>query len=233
MQVKIRERNIIAVAGAADDVGTSFVCGLLAAQYGSAGRGKFGLHEQNDSVTLAELGKPYFYAALGFEKKFAIRGFTSYKQLIQKGCSVRELDNTIDGINWAVLKPDEAAPDVPELFRLIYNLPGDNIILDCSGLSNELKLNVLAEADRSIVVIDPLPSRLIEAYSFIENVRLKLPKAELLVNKMNKGVHKNELKRFLGSKDFDELPLYDQSLVYKAEYNCKLPFEFIDNIPFI
>ena len=240
--MKIKERKLIAVAGSAEDVGTSFVCGLLAAQYkthcrgmNTPERGRISLTERRrgeESITLAELGKPYFYGALGFEKRFAIRGFVSYTQLLQNG-SVQELNNTADGINWAVLSPQDAAPDTPELFRLIYNLPGDNVILDCSGLSDEVKLNVLAEADRAIVVIDPLPTRLLEAYSFLEDVRLRLPKAELLVNKMNKGVHKNELKRFLGGAGFSELPLYDQSGIYKAEYNCRLPAEFIDNIPLI
>ena len=36
-------------------------------------------------MTLAELGRPYFYRALGMEKRFVIRNFRPYRELLRSG----------------------------------------------------------------------------------------------------------------------------------------------------
>ena len=213
----MKERYTIAVAGASAGSGASFLCGLLA-----------GRHAKSEKTTLAELGNPYFYGALGMERKFAMRGFQSYIKLLESGKSVRTLQNVQDSINWALLMPGEHAPEAAALFRFMNNVPGETVIFDCSGMDDELLWNVLPEADHVYAVIDPMPSKLLEAYARLERIKLNFPDAELVVNKMNSGVHKGELRRFLGSRSFREIPLVDPSLLYKAEYNCVLPSSFLD-----
>jgi len=211
----MKEAVKIAVLPASPGAGASFVSGITALMLSQTTKLK---------VTLAELGHPYFYQALGMEKRFVVRNFIPYRELLKSGKSVRELDNYEEGINWALLRPgkDEAPPPA-ELFRFIYNVPGETVILDCSGLDRESMVNVLAEAERKIVVVDPLPTKLMENYSFLGDLRLKFPDAIYLANKMNRGVNKGEFSRFLGTKNYISLPALDTDLIYRAEYACVLP----------
>ncbi len=175
-------------------------------------------------LTLAELGHPYFYISLGMEKRFVLRRFIPYRELLKNGKSIRELNNVEEGINWALLRPgkDESPPPA-ELFRFIYNVPGDIVILDCSGLDQATAMNVLAEADKKIIVVDPLPTKLMEHYSFLAELRLKFEDALYVANKMNKGVHRTEFGRFLGTKNYIPLPAVSAEAVYRPEYACMLP----------
>ena len=212
-ELPVREVTRIAVAGICRGAGASFVSGLLARQLAGQGR-----------LTLAELGKSYFYAATGMEKRFAARPFAFYSRLIETGKGVKSVYNLEDGINWALREPGSAPEKEPStIFRCFSSLPGDIVIGDCSGLERELSFAVLAEADKAVVVVDPMPSALFEAFDFIEDVRLRLPQAVIVVNKMNPGVHQGELRRFLGTRDYISLPLLPGQLLYKAEYNCMLP----------
>lgn len=211
----MRESLRIAVVPASEKAGASFVSGLLA-------RHLSGVTERR--LTLAELGRPYFYISLRMEKRFVMRRFIPYCELLKNGKSLRELNNVEEGINWALLRPGkDQSPPPAELFRFIYNVPGDIIILDCSGLERDKAMNVMAEADRKIIVVDPLPTKLMEYYSFLSELRLKFGDAVYVANKMNRGVHINEFARFLGTKNYIPLPAVKTEHIYKAEYACILP----------
>ena len=209
-----RETVRVAVCGASRGAGVSFICGILAAELSSSHR-----------VTVAELGKPYFYTALGMEKRFASRPFAFYSSLIENGKSLKSVYNVGESINWAVRHPrDTGAMEAASLFRCFANIPGEIIVFDCSGLEPDLAKSVMAEADCRIVVIDPMPSALFDAFAFLEDVRLRFPDSVIAVNKMNDGVHRGELSRFLGSKECVSIPFVTPELLYKAEYNCMLPY---------
>lgn len=216
----MKERFTIAVADASPGCGASFICGLLAAQ-----------KCRTESVSLVELGKPYFYAALGMDRRFSLRSFQSYVKMLESGKGIRSISNMDEKVNWILLRPEEKAPEGPELFRLISSVPGETVIFDCSGVSDELLKQILPEMDKVYMAVDPLPTKLLGSYRRLEIFRLLLPEMELVVNKMNSGVHKSELRRFLGSRNFSELPLVDPSILYKAEYNCLLPSYFLGEDP--
>jgi hypothetical protein len=78
--------------------------------------------------------------------------------------------------------------------------------------------------DAVICVVDPIPSGLIPAASEIERLRLKCPRGIWVINKMNRGVHRGELKRFLGGVDWIEIPYLAPEHLYRAQYNCVLPY---------
>ncbi len=203
----------IAVLGASRGAGCSFACGLLAREL--SGRGL---------VTLAELGSPYFYAAMGMERRFVTRPFAFYSAIINNGGALKTVCNMEEGINWALKaqkEPDSAEPLA--VLRCFMNIPGDIIVFDCGGLEKQTAKSIMEEADSAVVVIDPMPSRLFEGFELLEELRLRIPKLICVVNKMNGGVHRGELKRFLGSGDYIALPLLDGSLLYRAEFSCMLP----------
>ncbi len=207
----------IAVAGAAAGSGASFVAGLLV----------FGLRALG-SVSLTELGEAHFYDALAFEKRF-LRGFTDFFSGLRQGAHFCGEKNIYEGINWIVRKSgdnDSLAP--PELFRALYMPKEEYCVFDCSGLDAQSSLALLAEAEHQIAVIDPLPSSLSRSRDFLERLRLSLPEALIIVNKMNPGVHRAELEHFLGTKNYISLPLEPPQHIYKAEYNA-LPFPKLYN----
>ena len=210
----MRDAVRIAVVPASGSAGASFVSGLIAGML---------TEKTKKQVTLAELGHPYFYDALFLEQVFALKSFTPYRELLRNGSSVRELSNRHLGINWAVLRRGDDAAPPQELFRFIYNVPGDYIVMDCSGLDSEAMINVLADSDRKIIIIDPLPTKLIGSFPFLGELRLKFPDAVYVANKMNRAVHKPEFAKMIGTKNYIPLPAVSAEAVYSAEYGKMLP----------
>ena len=203
-----------AVVPASPGAGASFVCGKLAS-------------EAKKPKAVVELGSSGFYLSLNLQKRFSGKLFSFYEELMQ-GCSVKDISNPYSGINWLVRKPGKQEPlSESALLRICSNAPEGNVFFDFSGLDEDRIFMLLPEMDRVILVIDPLPSKLIASASFIENLSLICPQREIIVNKMNKGVFRKELEKFLGKCEYTEIPFIDPSIVYKAEYNCILPQYFV------
>lgn len=179
------------------------------------------------AVTLAELGKPYFYDAFAFAGKFAITGFCDYFSAAEKRRRLSGLSNAWSGINWAVRKtlPGEPSKQLSPstLFRLINSLPGNYLVLDCSSLSGEPLSELLADSDEIFIVVDPLPGKLLPGTHSLQRLRLKFPESRIVVNKMNPGVNRAEFEKYLGSSDYIRLPALDAKTIYKAEYSCIPP----------
>ena len=202
----------VAVVGACRDAGASFVSGQILKNGLLEGRTPEGLR------TLCELGTPYFYTALGFDKRFAGRkfyGFSSHGK--------HEL-NTEMGYNWYVRMPDELSLDSGLIFKSFYSASGSMVVYDCSGLSGEdVLFDVLDGADIVYLVIDPLPTRLIGSQRFTEKLRESFPGTQLVVNKFAKGIHRGELAAFLGTSAYHKVDFFPAERIYRAEYNCLLP----------
>jgi len=217
-----------AVTGLVPGCGASFAAGLEVCRLAALdhGKGRFAdsVPDHGFSCTLAELGTPYFYNALNMEKRFADGSFVFYEELLQKRRPLLGIKNLYRGINMLLRAPQSV--DFPSAL-CACKMPGEQVVFDLSGAPDELLDEVLPEMDRIIIVIDPLPTKLLAGYERLEKLRLLYPDAQLLVNKMNKGVHSAQLTRFLGTGSFSSLPFYPSELVYRAEYNCVLPAELI------
>jgi len=204
----------IAVASGCRCCGVSFVCAFLAN----------GL-KPHGSVSISEPGRPYFYTAMDLEKHFLYRGFEHSYEKLRAGEKL-SFSNTYNGINWIVRMPEDYKKlSSAELFRSFYMTNCDYNIIDCSGLSNDESLGIMAESDYSVSVVDPLPSRLLESLQFIENSRLCLKNNTLLVNKLNDGIYTNELNRFLGTKSYFSIASVPAVYIYKSEYAGKFVME--------
>ncbi len=211
---EIPDKLRIGVAGFSPGAGASFTAGLIASRAASA-----------EKTSLIELGAPYFYLALGMEKRFAGREFRFFRRCLEGKESIRRLDNTEESINWLLREPRDRDPLPPQqLFRLINAAPGAVCVFDCSGLSGDTLEDVLAEMDSVVLVCDPLPSALIGHYRSIDRLQILFPDAIRVLNKMNPGVHKTELKRFLARKDYLTIPMLEPRIIYEAEYSCCLPY---------
>ena len=205
-----------AVAGLSPGCGVSFVSGLVAA--GTAALPGAESYASDCGCTLAELGTPYFYTALNIEKRFAEGDFVFYEDVLEKRRSLLTVKNCFRRLDLMLRRPDAAGP-APSVCAC--KMPGQQVVFDLSGLAEEDLDEVLPEMDRILIVIDPLPSRLLPAEKKLRSLILKYPDARLVANRMNKGVPAAELRRFLGGS-FISLPFVDPALVYKAEYGCEL-----------
>lgn len=222
----VKEKRKIAVTGTGRGSGVSLTTGLLAAWVRR--------HAPSEAVALAELGTPYFYEAYGVEKRFIHREFHRFYPLLAQKHSIRNVINMEEGINWVLHCPQDPlvrkeawAPCVSDLLRLIHNVAGTFCLFDCSGVPSAVLWEILPEMDTVISVVDPLPSSLIPATAAIERMRLEVPHAIWVVNKMNKGVHKGELKRFMGHAEWVEIPCLAPEDLYRAQYNCVLPYSVL------
>ncbi len=177
-------------------------------------------------VTLAEPAAARFFSEAGMEERFVSRRFVSFCEAIEKGESIREICNSRSGVNCLFRVPGrDGQLSLPGLFRLISSAPGELLIFDCSSMPEELLRDAAAEADKKILVIDPLPARLIESAGFISRFLLRFPDSVIAVNRMNPGVRRAELARFLGRRSFIAVPHLAPETVYKAQYSCLFPAE--------
>ena len=201
----------IAVVPACSGAGASFVCSYLLSE------GLFDAPTPKGTKTLVELGNPYFFSALGMDKRFAGRNFFDYT----KGGKFEY--NTELGVNWYLKLPTSQPVDSPCILRTVCRAPGNLVIFDCSGLcASPLLSDVLPDMDIVYLVVDPLPSRLLSSCGFIESIRSEYPRTELVVNKYNKGIHRGELNAFLSTNNYHILDAVPFERIYRAEYNCQL-----------
>ena len=185
---------------------------------------------EGSSACFAEVGKPYVFDAYGLGKKFLLSGFTDFFQLYATGQPFRGPENLWHGVNWAV-RPGSERPgqyrftDAADILRFAERLPGTWSVLDCSGLAGDVLEGVLAGSDRTFLVVDPLPGKLIPATPDLQRLKYAFPGAVLAVNRLNAGIHKGELDAYLGTSDYLALPQLDARTVYQAEYACVLPWD--------
>lgn len=220
----VKDVKRIAIVSVGGHTGASFVTGLLAAFLST--RAAF-----EEEVSIIELGSSYFYEAYGIEKRFIQREFIRFYDILFHKGRIKGLRNSEDNINWVLRCPltqFEEDANTSDTFRLIHNVAGTLLFFDCSAVPEKRLWDILPEMDAILAVIDPLPSKLIPQGPFIQRLRFTLPQTVFVANKMNKGVHRGELNRFLDGIDFYPLPLVDAPCVYKAEYNCILPYGIPD-----
>ncbi len=215
-QEKLVPQQRTAVAGLSPGCGVSFAAGLLAV--GTAALPGAESSAAGCTCTLAELGTPYFYTALNIEKRFAEGDFIFYEDVLEMRRSLLTVRNSFRGLGLMLRRPDAegTAPSV-----CACKMPGQQVVFDLSGFSEDALDEVLPEMDRIFLVLDPLPSKLLPAEKKLRSLVQKYPDVRLVANRMNKGVPTAELRRFLGGS-FISLPFADPALVYKAEYGCEL-----------
>ena len=207
-----REPCRTAVVGACRGAGASFVSLRVLT------KGLFGERTPSGLRTLCELGTPYFYLALGFDRRFAGRefyGFSSHGR--------QELNMEL-GYNWYVKGTEETEMSERDILRNLYGAAGDFIVFDCSGLNDMPVLaDVLSEADRIYLVVDPMPTRLIASGDFIGKTLEMFPKTEIVVDRYAKGIHRGQLRAFRGTGNYHTVENVPIEKLYRAEYNCAIP----------
>ena len=209
----------IGVIGIAGGSGASFLSGCLARYLANTGK---------HLPTVIELGTGILFDSFGMDRRFAGRPYFQFFKALDENRSIRGERNLDEGINWILITPEEEELSLSfeQKMRLVCNAKGDILICDFSG-GVEADLQLLQSMDQIIVVIDPLPSRMLKGYDLLCRLKaLELKQLEMLyvINKFNRGVNRGQMADFLNLKNPVFIPMIHTESIYTAEYNCKIPY---------
>jgi hypothetical protein len=213
------EKLKVGIIGISAGAGTGFLTGCLARYLANTGK---------HSPAVVELGKGSLFDSFGMDMRFAGRQYFSFYRALSENKKMRGMRNMDEGINW-ILKSDEERNiklSFEQKLRLISHTVGDVILCDLSGEA-EPEDELLMSMDQIIVLIDPLPSKMLEGYQVLCNLKfLETERGDMIyvINKMNRGVNRRQLLHFLKIKKPVFLPLVNPECIYTAEYNCKIPY---------
>jgi|GEM_PF-522583 len=216
-----QDKARLGIIGISDGAGVSLVTLSLAKAISDCGL----------MPAVIEIGKASFYDAIGIEKRFAGRNYFSFHKAIKDGEKIRNRHNLDEGINWILRSPEDGTLRLSagNIQRLIGNVAGDVMICDFSGFriqeTNQTFIaDILKEMDAVIVLIDPLPSRMIPAYGELRAAGRLFKEAIYVINKHNHGINSRQMMKFLGIRSPILLPLVPQEEFFKAEYCCSIPY---------
>jgi len=213
------EKCRIGIIGLTEGAGASFVTLALAKAISG-----YGL-----VPAVVELGKGGIYESLGMAERFAGREFFSFHQALHENRKIRNRSNFDEGINWALRGPGEDHIDLgaTKMMRLMDNIQGEAVLCDFSGLDidsvhSTLMKELLTDMESLVLVIDPLPSKLMKGYSTLARLSRISDSLTVVVNKYNRGVNRAEMLKLLKVRKPLYLPYVAPEEIYEAEYRCRI-----------
>lgn len=217
------EKIKVGVIGLTSGVGTTTVATWIAKT----------LSENGKSVAYVEFGNPYkgkslLFESVAMDQRFSNRKFCDYYSEIISGGKIKQFKNIEEGINWALITPDNCAEEVAlsqlQLVKLLENIAGEVVVAD---INNDVDLKLLDVLDVIVVVADPLPSKLLSSRNKLQELKkyeLRNKNIIWVVNKMNEGVNKKEVKNYFKEKNINYIKEVPLSELYYSEYQCKFSF---------
>jgi hypothetical protein len=189
------------------------------------------------------LDRPYIFDTINLEDRLnktedeESLQFYSYPHEIISGNKIIANRETIeDGIVWNV--PDPRKPLIEpgdwkyeHMMKLLYTTKRSNInLLDVGEhIFHESISPIISESDMVILVVDPLPTEIMQNRDTKLEQLMKLKKQglpiEIVVNRWNKGVDQNELNETLKIQPLTRLPSVQADFVYEMIYKNKIPLE--------
>lgn len=213
----------IGIIGISNGAGVSFISTSLARCLSNT---------RKHVPAVVEIGKPSIYDSIGMDKRFSDREYFYFFRAMEKGLSIRGKRNMDEGINWMIKSPEEYKIDLnyDHKLRLLNGAVCDILLCDFSGCDQDY-IQLLKFMDISIVVIDPLPSKMLEGYEKLLKLKALYESGHsvlYIINKFNKGVNSREMMDFLRVKKPIFLPMVNMECIYTAEYNCKVPYSITE-----
>lgn len=187
-------------------------------------------------ITNPKKSKPLIFDGLGMDKRFLNREFIDFYKEVKEGNPIGHLINRDEDIGWVLITKEDIQKKIilstQEKTHLINNLNFDLLFCDLELGNQSLgKLEddreLLSEMSHLIVIIDPLPSKLLASYNLLQWIKVLEEKGlpvSYIVNKYNKGVHKRDFLDFIKLRPNLFIPFISPDEFYVCEYNCQLPF---------
>ena len=215
----------IAVTGLGRNVGTTLVSSALA----------FFFEEKDYNVSFTECREPadaesLFYDSVSMDKRFANRNFADIYKCIDEGITMKNAVNLEGNINWTLVTPENRRAGIKlsseKRGRLIQSARGDICIFDIEP-RNEWNAYLL-DMDMILVAVDPMPSKLIGSADRFRRLRkMEFDGTEIkwIVNRVNNGINKREVKKYLKSENVFWLENIASEKIYASEYSSAFFWE--------
>ncbi len=215
----------IAVTGLGQNVGTTFVASSLA----------FYFAEKGNKLTFTQCLTPsrcntLLYDAAAMDQRFHNRIFTDFYELIKEGKPTKDKKNIECGINWRIPMPRDCERkldlDQEERARLIQGSRGQICIYDLEAEEEWDKF--LLDMDLTVVVVDPLPSKLIrhsDRFKRLKQMELAGAKVKWLINRANAGVNRRQISGYLKTNDLIFIEAFPIEAIYADELFCKFHWQ--------
>ncbi len=219
------EQVNIGVTGLGRSVGTTFVATSLA----------FYFAEKGNCVTYCQCLTPseadkLLYDAAAMEQRFACRRFYDIYRMIFEGKPVRGKKNMEKEISWILPGPwsceEKADLDENQKARLIAGATGEICIFDFAAESRWDEF--LMDMDRLIVVVDPLPSKLIRnsrRFAMLKGLEVSGMPLKWIVNRAGSGINRRQVSAYLKTRNLLWLPEISAQLFYADEFACRFSWE--------
>lgn len=225
----ILEKKKAAIIGISEGAGASFLTMCFARALAN---------RKECRPAVVELGQGSLYDSMGMDKRFSSRDFFPFYQSLSQGTPIKGKKNMDEGINWVIKNPEEYSIglDAYDKLKLIHNAGGNIILCDFSGCvqdweSQSSTLRLLQDMDIIFAIIDPMPSKLLSGYGFLQEIKALEARERpviYLINKYNSGINKKEMLSFLKVKKPVFTPVIPWEELYRAEYNCKNPYSSVE-----
>lgn len=218
----------IAVTGLGRGVGTTFVANALAFYF--CHRGMETAFCQCMTPSKADR---FLFDEVSMEQRFTRRNFVDVYERIAEGLPLGgglggrgKRINEEDGISWIL--PTTESRDLAESQRSrLLSVPRGAVCVydfEADAAWNPLLLDM----DMLVVVVDPLPSRMIhdkERFRFLKKLELSGCKVIWVVNRSNPGVSLRQVKSYLKTNQIVQIPVFSAERIYRCEYTCRFPWE--------
>lgn len=197
------------------------------------------LSDKNIKVAFIEMPffKPYVFDYLGLQQRLLpIENSDINKYLFIQDILNNRQDNKMeivqDQITWLVTNPmDELVEgwDSSKMIKLLHasikasvNIVDIGIWLEHTAIKEHLKL-----FDKIFVIVDPLPPDIMQNEMKVKKIR-EIKKSgypiEIIINKHHNGINTRELIDYIGITPIMSIPFVDIRHIYRAVYNCKIPY---------
>lgn len=219
------EQYRIGVTGLGQGVGTTFVSTALAFYFRDQGRQVVFTECLNPSVCTSLL-----YEQVAMDQRFAHRSFDDIYRCLQEDKPIGRNRNKEDGVFWNLPTPENCKDHLmltpQQKGRMIASVREEVCIFDLEA--DYSWDEYLMDMDVIFVVVDPLPSKLIrsrERYRVLKKLELAGCKVVWIVNRMNKGVDKKQVKNYLKADYVLWLDAFKETEIYENEYRCRFHWE--------
>lgn len=190
------------------------------------------------SVIEPPIGRPTIFNWMGIEERLdkgssCKNSFYSYPHEIAGGNRIKNKSEYVfDSIVWIV--PDDRKEQIKnweynQMLKLVYvsSIAPITLIDIGDNLGHVSVKPLLSVVDLVLVVIDPFPTSCkINSRKMASLLKLKSDRCPInfIINKWNSGIDKKEFLDFIGAEPLAFIPAIDLSILYKANYQYKIPF---------
>jgi MinD-like ATPase involved in chromosome partitioning or flagellar assembly len=190
----------------------------------------------NISVIEPPIDTPYIYDTLGIRGYLAESDATFYPfaHYIEEDKNIEyNKEFKYNNISWIVTDPDlQKVVDwnFYKMIKLMYVSKQTNLSLIDIGINvnHDSIKGVLEQFDMFLVIVDPFVTQYMNNHDmllYFKKLKAEGVNVEFIINKFNGGVDKKRMLDYLDIKPVANVPFICPEHVYKAAYDCVLPYE--------